>query len=181
MDPKTLAERRDAVQVVDVRDPNEWEAGHMDGALHIPQDDLAERLGELDPDRPVVTVCRSGSRSARAARYLADQGLEAENLEGGMLAWAEAGLPLSASDGRPGTVVEPEAPADDRDEGHQRLQAEFMSLILEVQEHFGDHEPSEEEIQGYLRERMIGEGRTPEEADEVLARITNGEENDGGG
>lgn len=172
MDPRALAERRDDVQIVDVRYPNEWEAGRIAGAVHIPRDELLDRLGELDHDRPVVTVCRSGTRSAEAAAELAAEGFPAENLDGGMLAWAEAGLPFSGPDGGPGTVAEPEEPPDDRPESHQRLQAEFMSLLLEVQEHFGEHEPSEEEVQAYLRERMIRDGATPEEADEAMARIT---------
>ncbi len=70
MDPQTLARRQHEVQVLDVRYPNEWEAGHIDGAVHIPVDDLAERVQELDRERPVVTVCRSGQRSERAAQWL---------------------------------------------------------------------------------------------------------------
>jgi rhodanese-related sulfurtransferase len=178
MDAKTLAERKDELQIVDVRYPNEWEAGHIEGAVHIPRDDLADRLDEVDRERTVVTVCRSGSRSGEAAAELAAEGVAAENLEGGMLAWVEAGLPLSTPDGRHGTVAEPEEPPDDRPESHQRLQADFMSLLIEVQEHFGDHEPTEDEVQGYLRERMISDGRTPEEADEAMARIT-GEDHGG--
>ncbi len=172
MDAKTLTERRDEVQVVDVRWPNEWEAGHIDGAVHVPVDDLDDHLDELDRSRPVVTVCRSGSRSTDAARALEAEGFQAESLDGGLLAWEESGLPFAASDGAPGRVAEPEPPPDDRPEEHQRLQADFMSLIFEVQEHFGDHEPSEEEIRAYLRQRMLGEGRSPEEANEVMDRIT---------
>jgi hypothetical protein len=77
---------------------------------------------------------------------------------------------VSQDDGSPGEVIEPEPPSEE----FQRIQAEFMDLILEVQEHFGDHDPSEEEVQGYLRDRLIREGHTPEEADEVMARITAG-------
>jgi rhodanese-related sulfurtransferase len=174
MDPKTLAERRDEVQIVDVRQPDEWQAGRIDGALHVPEDELAGRLDEFDRDRPVVTVCRSGSRSARAAAYLAEQGLDAENLDGGMLSWAEAGLAYATPDGRPGTVAEPGAGPDDSPDEYQRLQADFMSLVFEVQEHFGDHEPTEEEIRGFLRDRLVGEGKSPEEAEEVLGRIDGG-------
>jgi rhodanese-related sulfurtransferase len=172
MDTRTLVERRNELQVVDVRWPNEWEAGHIDGAVHIPADDLDDRLEDLDRARPVVTVCRSGGRSADAARALEAAGFQAESLDGGMLAWEESGLSFVGSDGSPGQVAEPEPPHDDRNEEHQRLQADFMSLIFEVQDHFGDHEPSEEEIRAYLRQRMLREGRSPEEADEVMARIT---------
>jgi rhodanese-related sulfurtransferase len=172
MDVTTLAARLDEVQVVDVREPEEWDAGHIEGARHISGDALGERLHELDHTRPVVTVCRSGSRSSDAARVLVAEGFPAENLDGGMLAWEKAGLAVVASDGTPGRVAEADAPGDDAAEGYQRLQADFMSLILEVQAHFGDHEPSEDEIRAYLRERLIDEGRSPEEADEVMARIT---------
>lgn len=159
--------------MVDVRGPDEWEAGHVDGAVHIPADELEDRLDELDRSRPVVTVCRSGNRSTEAAGVLRAHGFQAESLEGGMLAWERSGLPFAASDGAPGRVADPEQPLDARhDDGHQRLQADFMSLVLEVQGHFGDHEPSEEEIREYLRERMVREGRSPEEADEAIARIT---------
>lgn len=178
MDASTLARRLGEVQVVDVREPNEWDAGHVEQARHVPLDALSDRLDELDRARPVVTVCRSGSRSAHAARALAAEGYAAENLDGGLLAWAEAGLPLVASDGTQGSVAEPQpaaaAAADDHeDDGYQRLQADFVSLALEVQRHFGDREPSEDDIRGYLRERLLEEGRSPEEADEVMARITD--------
>jgi rhodanese-related sulfurtransferase len=172
MDVRTLAERLDEVQVVDVREPGEWGAGRIEGARHIPGDTLTDHLHELDRSRPVVTVCRSGSRSSDAARVLAAEGFPAENLDGGMLAWEEAGLAVMASDGTPGRVAEADAPGDDASEGYGRLQADFMSLTLEVQEHFGDHEPSEEEIRAYLRERLLAEGHSPEEADEAMARIT---------
>ena len=172
MDAGTLAERLDEVQLVDVREAEEWDAGHIERARHIPVEGLADHLHELDRSRPVVTVCRSGSRSDDAARALVAEGFPAENLEGGMLAWEKAGLAVVASDGTPGRVAEADAPGDDAAEGYQRLQADFMSLTLAVQEHFGDHEPSEEEIRAYLRERLIDEGRSPEEADEVMARIT---------
>ncbi|MFN2606373.1 MAG: rhodanese-like domain-containing protein, partial [Acidimicrobiales bacterium] len=137
MDAKTLEERRRDLQLVDVRWPNEWDAGHINGAVHIPLDQLDDHLDELDRSRPVVTVCRSGSRSTEAARALEAEGFRAESLDGGMLAWEEAGLPVATADGAPGRVAEPEPPADDRAEEHQRLQADFMSLIFEVRDHFG--------------------------------------------
>lgn len=171
MDVTRLMDEYEKKQVVDVRYANEWDAGHIEGSIHIPVDELDDRSGELDRSRPVVTVCRSGSRSAAAANALSDEGINAESLDGGVLAWAKAGLPLTATDGQPGTVAEPEPPADDRPEAHRRLQSDFMNLIFEVQEHFGDHEPSEEEIQGYLRDRLIQEGHSPEEADETMARV----------
>jgi rhodanese-related sulfurtransferase len=172
--PNDLAERLTSVQVVDVRWPNEWAAGHIDGARHIPQDQLDDRQGELDRERPVVTVCRTGNRSAVAASWLRDDGFQAENLDGGLDEWAAAGLPLVAPDGTPGRVVDPEPPPDDRPEEQQRLQAELLSVLFAVQERFGDREPTEGEVRAFLRERLIGEGRSPEEADEFLARLDEG-------
>jgi rhodanese-related sulfurtransferase len=171
MDPKELSGLGDAVQVVDVRYPNEWDAGRIEGALHIPLDELDDRLGELDKDRPVVTVCRSGSRSAEAASSLAGEGFRAENLEGGMEAWAAADLPVTTPDGRPGTVVDPEPPADDRPPEHQRLQSELLSVLFDVQAHFGDREPSDAEVRDFLRDRLVSQGKSPDEADQFLARM----------
>lgn len=181
MDVYELEERKGEVQIVDVRYPNEWEAGRIDGAVHIPQDDLADRLDEIDGRRPLVTVCRSGNRSGRAAQFLKDEGFDAENLEGGMQAWAGHGLPVTTPDGGPGSVVEPEPPPDDRSPQHQRLQSEFLGLILEVQGHFGDRQPSEEDVRAFLRERLIAEGKTPEEADEFLENRSDNEAPEGAG
>jgi rhodanese-related sulfurtransferase len=176
MTPAELDARRDELQIVDVRWPNEWEAGRIEGALHIPQDELDDRLDEIDPGRPVVTVCRTGSRSAAAAEGLRTEGFQAENLDGGVEAWVALGLPLTTPEGRPGEVVDPEPPPDDRPIEHQRIQAEMMSVLFDLQERFGDREPSEEEVREFLRQRLIDEGRTPEEAEEFLASIDEGSE-----
>lgn len=93
------------VQIVDVREDDEWRAGRIDGAQHIPLAQLPTRLDELDRDRPVVAVCRSGSRSGHAASFLGRQGYDVANLEGGVKAWVAEGLPLTTPDGRPGTVA----------------------------------------------------------------------------
>lgn len=169
MDPGALAGRLDDVQVVDVRHPNEWSAGRIDGAVHIPVDDLPERVDELDRHRPVVTVCRSGDRSRWAAEWLGGEGFDAESLDGGMQSWEAAGLRFTAEDGSRGTVADPEAPDDDRPPGMIELQDGFLEVVFAAQEHFGDREPTEEEMLGFLRDRLISEGRTPEEADEFLA------------
>lgn len=91
--------------LLDVREPREWQAGHAPRARHIPLDEIPRRAGELPRGRPVVTVCRSGARSARAAALLARQGREVSNLAGGMHAWARAGLPVVARGGGPGRVA----------------------------------------------------------------------------
>lgn len=98
---KARAER----DFLDVREDDEWQAGHIDGARHIPLGDLRGRVGELAKGRPIVAVCRSGSRSAAAVRGLRQLGYEAENLDGGVTAWAKAGLPLVDAAGRPGRVI----------------------------------------------------------------------------
>ncbi|EFC80951.1 rhodanese-like domain-containing protein [Parafrankia sp. EUN1f] len=80
--------------LVDVREPDEWAAGHIDGALHIPMGDFLARINEVPQDRDVVVVCRSGRRSAEVTAYLARGGWQARNLEDGMLAWQAAGRPM---------------------------------------------------------------------------------------
>jgi rhodanese-related sulfurtransferase len=85
------------VQVVDVREGNEWISGHIAGSVHMPLGDVRRRLAELDPLRPVVTVCRSGRRSLISARELQQAGFaDVKSLAGGVIAWAEAGQPLEA-------------------------------------------------------------------------------------
>jgi rhodanese-related sulfurtransferase len=153
MDPATLAADMDRFQVVDVRYPNEWEAGHIDGAVHIPADYVFDRADELDRSRPVVTVCRSGSRSAEAAKDLATEGFDVENLEGGIEAWVGHGLPIRTDDGGPGRVADPEPPPDDRPPEMQKFQNDFMEAAFAVRDHFGDREPSEEEVLAFLRAR----------------------------
>lgn len=89
---------QDAV-VLDVRETDEWEAGHIEGAVHIPLGEVPARLDELpDADRLIV-VCRSGRRSAQAVAWLSRNGYDAANLEGGMGAWADAGRPMVSTGG----------------------------------------------------------------------------------
>jgi rhodanese-related sulfurtransferase len=77
--------------VLDVRQPEEYAAGHIAGARLIPLGELHGRAGELPRDREIVVVCASGSRSASATRLLTSLGYTAVNLHGGMGAWAGAG------------------------------------------------------------------------------------------
>lgn len=90
--------------LLDVRESHEWRAGHAPQARHVPLGELAQRLRELPTQRPVVTVCRSGSRSARAAVLLAREDRQVSNLAGGMRAWARAGLPVVAKGGGTGRI-----------------------------------------------------------------------------
>jgi rhodanese-related sulfurtransferase len=89
-----------AVQVVDVREPYERDAGHIRGSRHVPLDQLSAAAPTIDPAAPVVFVCRVGARSAMAAAAFARAGYDAHNLEGGMLAWAAGGLELEPSGGQ---------------------------------------------------------------------------------
>lgn len=91
--------------LLDVREDDEWKAGHVAEAMHVPLGQLAERVDELPDDRPVVVVCRSGRRSAQATAFLAASGFNAVNLAGGMQAWAASGLGFEGADGAPGVVA----------------------------------------------------------------------------
>jgi len=86
-------------QLIDVRADHEWEAGRIAGATHLPLDDLAERTGEIDRDRPVVLYCRGGNRSTMAAEALAAASYDAAKLSEGIVGWAEAGQPLAPEGG----------------------------------------------------------------------------------
>lgn len=105
MNPQDLSTRRADVHLLDVREDDEWNAGHIDGAQHISIRELGDRLGELPQERTIVAVCRTGSRSAAAVRGLRKLGYEAENLDGGVAAWSRAGLPLVDANGRAGRVI----------------------------------------------------------------------------
>jgi rhodanese-related sulfurtransferase len=89
--------------LLDVREDDEWAAGHAQGALHIPMSDFVGRYGELtekvDGEAPVFVLCRVGGRSAQVTQYLRQQGMTAVNVDGGMLAWAAAGRPVVADAG----------------------------------------------------------------------------------
>jgi rhodanese-related sulfurtransferase len=105
MDPRTVEAHRGELQILDVREDEEWAAGHIDGAVHVPLGQLAQRIGELDAQRSVVTVCRSGGRAGRAADLLTSHGRRAAVMDGGMQRWAREDLPYIAADGSPGTVA----------------------------------------------------------------------------
>jgi rhodanese-related sulfurtransferase len=89
----------DGAQLVDVRAEHEWEAGRIAGAAHLPLDELVERSGEIDEDRPVVLYCRGGNRSTMATEALAAAGYDAAKLSEGIVGWEEAGLSLEPKGG----------------------------------------------------------------------------------
>ncbi|MFC1410297.1 rhodanese-like domain-containing protein [Streptacidiphilus sp. N1-12] len=90
--------------LLDVREQDEWDAGHVDGALHIPMNEVPARLGEL-PDEKLYVVCRVGGRSAQVVQYLVAQGREAVNVDGGMYAWEAAGRPMTGTGGAEAFVL----------------------------------------------------------------------------
>ncbi len=91
--------------LVDVRTNEEWRAGRAPRAKHIPLESITRRQSELSKDATLITVCRSGRRSATAAKQLRQDGFTVLNLHGGMQAWAAAGLPVVRSGGKAGQIT----------------------------------------------------------------------------
>lgn len=97
LDTQTAADlaARDDVVVLDVREQNEWDAGHIPGALFIPMSEIQARMSEVPKDKLVIVQCRSGSRSSQVTDYLQGQGFtNVRNLLGGLNGWQAAGLPV---------------------------------------------------------------------------------------
>jgi rhodanese-related sulfurtransferase len=103
--PEWVRERRDSgeIQLVDVRETYEWEAGRIGGARHVELARVASEAGTIERERPVVFYCRVGSRSGMAANAFRRAGYDAYSMDGGIAAWDEQGLPLEPEDG---TVAE---------------------------------------------------------------------------
>ena len=91
--------------LLDVREDDEWEAGHAPNAQHLPLARVQAEAATLPRDRPIVAICRVGGRSETAAVALKAAGFEVVNLAGGMRAWAAAGQPVVKDDGEIGTVI----------------------------------------------------------------------------
>ena len=103
---RTVHDRLGEIQLVDCRELCEWEAGRVDGAVHLPLNSIMAGAGsDLASDTPIAVICRSGNRSEFATMMLQARGFEAYNVEGGMEAWAAEGLPFTAGDGSPGRVA----------------------------------------------------------------------------
>lgn len=102
VDVNEAARRLDSGEAVllDVRESEEWQAGHAPEAQHLPMSELRARLGEVARGRPILAICRSGNRSGRVTAALTEAGYEIENVRGGMKAWVKAGLPLDPPDGK---------------------------------------------------------------------------------
>ena len=105
-DARSIHEHRDEVQLLDVREPAEWNEGRIEGAVHIPLGEILDgRTEGLDPSRPVVIYCRTANRSEVAGLMLQAKGFETHVMAGGSEAWVAQGLPFTTPDGRPGRVA----------------------------------------------------------------------------
>lgn len=87
------------IQLIDVREPYEWEAGRIAGARHVELERLASEAGSIDREKPVVFYCRLGARSGMAANAFRRAGYDARSMDGGITAWDEQGMPLEPDDG----------------------------------------------------------------------------------
>lgn len=92
-------------KILDVREDMEWEAGHIEGAQHIPLGDVPARYGEVPLDEDVYIICRSGGRSLKATAYLQDAGFDILNVLGGMGAWQDAEKPMVSENGEDARVM----------------------------------------------------------------------------
>jgi rhodanese-related sulfurtransferase len=91
--------------LLDVREDDEWEAGHAPDAVHVAMSLIPDRIDQIPTDRTVVCVCRVGGRSVAVAGTLAGAGLDVRNLDGGMLAWESAGLPVVTDASGTGRII----------------------------------------------------------------------------
>ncbi len=104
--PDEAAQRiAEGALLLDVREDDEWTAGHAPDAQHLPLGRIEAEYMHLDRSRPVVAICRMGGRSERAAFTLRGVGFDVVNLIGGMQAWAAGGHPVVSDDGGPGQVI----------------------------------------------------------------------------
>jgi len=99
--PDWVRERCEAgdIQLIDVREPYEWETGRLAGARHIELEQVASQAATIDREKPVVFYCRVGARSGMAADAFRRAGYDAYSMDGGLAAWQEQGLPLEPPGG----------------------------------------------------------------------------------
>ena len=90
---------------LDVREDDEWEAGHAPGAVHIKMHDLPEHLDEFRDGSRIIVICRSGNRSGKVTAWLLNHGIDAVNMTGGMQVWERHGLPVVSADDAVGAVI----------------------------------------------------------------------------
>jgi len=111
LSPSAAAELIEAgADLIDVRQPSEFEAGRLSGARNIELNELSARSGAIDRKRPVLFICRSGNRSGMAADAFREAGWDAHNLAGGIEAWVAEGRPVDPADGK---VISPPPPSAD--------------------------------------------------------------------
>ncbi|MEV6487886.1 rhodanese-like domain-containing protein [Actinoplanes sp. NPDC051633] len=102
----TVPDVADDAYLLDVREDDEWTAGHAPGAHHLPMMEVPARLAEIPTDTDVVVVCRSGGRSGNVVSYLTGRGWDnVRNLDGGMQSWAAAGRAVVRDDGQSPRVL----------------------------------------------------------------------------
>jgi len=102
----TPGEVTDGAYLLDVREPDEWAAGHAPGAHHLPMMEIPARMAEVPTDVEVVVVCRSGGRSGQVTSYLMGNGWDnVRNLDGGMQVWAASGREVLSENGQPAQVL----------------------------------------------------------------------------
>lgn len=92
--PNDVHENADAV-ILDVREPHEIAQARIEGTIDIPLGELVERVAEVPTDTTVYVLCHVGGRSAQATQYLESIGVDAVNIDGGIMAWYQAGLPIT--------------------------------------------------------------------------------------
>jgi hydroxyacylglutathione hydrolase/adenylyltransferase/sulfurtransferase len=97
--PDWVRDKLGEIQLIDVREDYEWEAGRLEGARHIALQQVASEAATIDRETPVVFYCRVGSRSGMAADAFRRAGFDAYSMDGGIMAWTAQGLPLEPSDG----------------------------------------------------------------------------------
>jgi rhodanese-related sulfurtransferase len=92
--------------LLDVREDDEWAAGHAPAAVHLPMTQIPARMSEIPQDHEVYVVCRVGGRSGQVVAYLKQQGWEnVTNVDGGMMSWAAAGRPVISETGSDATII----------------------------------------------------------------------------
>lgn len=100
----------EGARIVDVRQPEEFRAGHVPGAVSIPMGEVRDRVADVPQgDGPVYVMCKAGARSQKAAEFYAEQGIEVINVDGGATAWNQAGRDLVSETGDAPAVIPPES------------------------------------------------------------------------
>lgn len=175
MEPNDLASRRNDMTIVDVREDSEWDAGHVPWAIHIPLDRIEAEKGRFDPSRPIVTICKTGPRSERAAQALRAAGFSAEHLNGGIVAWHHWGGAVVQDDGREGYIEghdhsdQGQGPDEGVDPELENFQDDFLAISMALHERFGDREPTDAEAKDFMREWLQAKGTPEAEIEKILS------------